>query len=79
MRLFAIYENNRLTLTDNVTDEYFFQGKVICVKDYVQDKGEYIAIKKNDKFAIFSMEEFLHLFGDKFHMFDEETYFSKVG
>ena len=77
MRLFAILDNNKLSLTNNFTDEYFFNGKVVFVKDYVQDCGDYMAIKKGNNFDIYNMEEYINKYGeDKFHMFDEEAYFS---
>lgn len=78
MRLFAIIEEGRLQLVNMVTDEYFFSGKVLFVKDYVQDTGDYIAVRKGSEYNIYSMEEFYQLYGDKFHSFDEEAYYSKV-
>ena len=78
MRLFAIVEQGKLQLVNNVTDEYFFSGKVMHVKDYVQDSGDYLAVRKGDNYGIYSIEEYHDLFGDKFYEFDEEAYFSRV-
>lgn len=74
MRLFATMENGKLGLTNDVTDAYFFSGKVRQVKDYtLDDIYNYVAIRKGDKFAIFSEDEYNQMFGNQVMNFDDEV------
>ena len=78
MRLFAIVDMSKLCLVDEVTDDYFFKGKVKAVRD-VTDKDEtYIAIRKDQKYDILSREEYFQLFGESDVQLDEEVMFCKV-